>query len=71
MRGRLPAAPSPHNPAAGRVRQCGGTPYIAPMPFDTPPAAAQSRLRPRTVAWWLLSVAGLVWIMVAIGGPRG
>ncbi|WP_408639210.1 hypothetical protein [Roseococcus microcysteis] len=41
------------------------------MPFDTPPAAAQSRLRPRTVAWWLLSVAGLVWIMVAIGGPRG
>jgi len=40
------------------------------MPFDTPtaPAATLTRLRPRLVAYWLLSVAGLVWIMVAIGG---
>lgn len=45
------------------------------MPFDPPSTtatastqAADSRVRPRAVAYWLLSVAGLVWIMVAIGG---
>jgi len=44
------------------------------MPFDThalpaaPSTSKQGRTHPRLVAWWLLSVAGLVWIMVAIGG---
>lgn len=44
------------------------------MPFDThtlpttPSTSRLGRARPRLVAWWLLSVAGLVWIMVAIGG---
>ena len=31
-------------------------------------AAQPARHRPRAVVWWLLGVAGLVWIMVAIGG---
>jgi len=44
------------------------------MPFDPPPPphpAAQAGTRhshARAVAFWLLGVAGLVWIMVAIGG---
>ena len=39
------------------------------MPFDPAPAAAHpATSHARPVAWWLLSVAGLVWIMVAIGG---
>ena len=43
------------------------------MPFDnrfvTPSEAAHSARRDaRAVAWWLLGVAGLVWIMVALGG---
>ncbi len=43
------------------------------MPFDLPSATAggavsRARPKPRGVAFWLLSVAGLVWIMVAIGG---
>jgi cytochrome c oxidase assembly protein subunit 15 len=36
----------------------------APLPEAGHPARAQAR----AVAWWLLGVAGLVWIMVAIGG---
>jgi len=44
------------------------------MPFDTsgqpliPPAERGDRANPRAVALWLLGVAGLIWIMVAIGG---
>jgi cytochrome c oxidase assembly protein subunit 15 len=43
------------------------------MPFDSrsfpvAPAERGDRTSPRAVAWWLLLVAGLVWIMVAIGG---
>jgi cytochrome c oxidase assembly protein subunit 15 len=43
------------------------------MPFDnrpaTPAEAAQAARRDaRAVAWWLFGVAGLVWIMVALGG---
>ncbi|WP_207539784.1 COX15/CtaA family protein [Sabulicella rubraurantiaca] len=44
------------------------------MPFDassktaTPPAEHGRRENPRAVALWLLAVAGLIWIMVALGG---
>ncbi|MBY0336175.1 MAG: COX15/CtaA family protein [Acetobacteraceae bacterium] len=43
------------------------------MPFDSRsfpvmPAERGDRANPRAIAAWLLSVAGLVWIMVAIGG---
>ncbi|HEV7265562.1 MAG TPA: COX15/CtaA family protein [Falsiroseomonas sp.] len=43
------------------------------MPFDArtlPPPQAEPVVRhdARAVAWWLLGVAALVWIMVAIGG---
>ncbi|WP_439598899.1 COX15/CtaA family protein [Falsiroseomonas sp.] len=40
------------------------------MPFDPPPPSSTATLRrdARAVAFWLLGVAGLVWIMVAIGG---
>ena len=48
------------------------------MPFDArtssallPPAGGSppgGRARPRAVAFWLLGVAGLIWIMVALGG---
>jgi cytochrome c oxidase assembly protein subunit 15 len=39
------------------------------MPFDPTPAAARPTLsHARPLAYWLLGVAGLVWIMVAIGG---
>ncbi len=42
------------------------------MPFDVRPLTLPGADCPtrdaRAVAWWLLSVAGLVWIMVAIGG---
>jgi cytochrome c oxidase assembly protein subunit 15 len=39
------------------------------MPFDPPPGPAATRTTDaRAVAIWLLGVAGLVWIMVAIGG---
>lgn len=37
-------------------------------PFTSSQGRTRTRTRPRLVAWWLLSVAGLVWIMVAIGG---
>ncbi len=49
-------------------------PYIAAMPFDAsarpvlPPEDRGRREDPRAVARWLLAVAGLIWIMVAIGG---
>jgi cytochrome c oxidase assembly protein subunit 15 len=47
-------------------------PYIARMPFDSrspaAPAADGSAAHRRAVARWLLFVAALVWIMVAIGG---
>jgi cytochrome c oxidase assembly protein subunit 15 len=42
--------------------------YLASMPFDPAPAAVRTAVSPRPVAFWLLAVAGLVWIMVAIGG---
>ncbi|MCW8086032.1 COX15/CtaA family protein [Sabulicella glaciei] len=44
------------------------------MPFDAssktaiPPAEHGRRGNPRAVALWLLAVAGLIWIMVALGG---
>jgi cytochrome c oxidase assembly protein subunit 15 len=44
------------------------------MPFDArtfpalSPAERGDRTNPRAVAYWLLSVAALIWIMVAIGG---
>lgn len=43
------------------------------MPFDAPTSTAASPLlaanaRPRAVAFWLLAVSGLIWVMVAIGG---
>jgi heme a synthase len=43
------------------------------MPFDLRPLTLPATARPatddaRAVAYWLLGVAGLVWIMVAIGG---
>ena len=41
-------------------------PFDAHSPVATP--AVRSRVNPRAVAFWLLSVAGLIWIMVAIGG---
>jgi cytochrome c oxidase assembly protein subunit 15 len=45
------------------------TPYICPaMPFDPPPPDITQRGAARAVAAWLFGVAGLVWIMVAIGG---
>jgi cytochrome c oxidase assembly protein subunit 15 len=43
--------------------------YIAPMPFDSHAPAADDATRDRrAVARWLLFVAGLVWVMVVIGG---
>jgi heme a synthase len=37
--------------------------------LDDPQAPhGQSRARPRAVALWLLGVAGLIWVMVALGG---
>ncbi|SDC97067.1 COX15/CtaA family protein [Belnapia rosea] len=39
------------------------------MPFDAPSSPkARSRATPRVIGCWLLGVAGMVWIMVAIGG---
>jgi cytochrome c oxidase assembly protein subunit 15 len=39
------------------------------MPFDPTPAGTRpALLHARPVAFWLLGMAGLVWIMVAIGG---
>ncbi len=41
------------------------------MPFDPPPiphSVAKAATHARAVAFWLFGVAGLVWIMVAIGG---
>lgn len=45
------------------------------MPFDarshpalSPSAGGTDRTNPRAVALWLLGVAGLIWIMVALGG---
>ncbi len=45
------------------------------MPFDarsvpalSPATPRGTSANPRAVAWWLLSVAGLIWIMVALGG---
>ena len=45
------------------------------MPFDarshpdlSPSAGGSDRADPRAVALWLLGVAGLIWIMVALGG---
>lgn len=45
--------------------------YNAVMPFDSRPLATpehRSRADARAVAWWLLGIAALVWIMVALGG---
>ncbi|MDB5373161.1 MAG: heme synthase, partial [Belnapia sp.] len=47
--------------------------YTKAMPFDVPARAeprSQTRRHPapRAIALWLLGVAGMVWIMVAIGG---
>jgi cytochrome c oxidase assembly protein subunit 15 len=44
------------------------------MPFDLPAPTRMEKARnparrdARAVAWWLLGVAGMVWMMVAIGG---
>ncbi|WP_135465782.1 COX15/CtaA family protein [Crenalkalicoccus roseus] len=42
------------------------------MPFDLrsphPATAQHAGGNPRAIAWWLLGVAAMVWIMVAIGG---
>ncbi|WBV43402.1 COX15/CtaA family protein [Pseudoroseomonas cervicalis] len=44
------------------------------MPFDPPPAppATATRHAPRAdrhaIAWWLLCVAAMIWVMVALGG---
>jgi cytochrome c oxidase assembly protein subunit 15 len=41
------------------------------MPFDAQAASAaepSTRAAPRRIATWLLTVAGMVWIMVALGG---
>ncbi|MBL6458278.1 COX15/CtaA family protein [Belnapia sp. T6] len=40
------------------------------MPFDVPLPSAEARARAdrRSVALWLLAVAGMVWVMVALGG---
>jgi cytochrome c oxidase assembly protein subunit 15 len=43
------------------------------MPFDNRPAMPArtehtARKDARAVAWWLLGVAGMVWIMIALGG---
>ena len=41
------------------------------MPFDAQSAAvttARSAGAPRPIAYWLLTVAGMVWVMVALGG---
>ena len=43
------------------------------MPFDLPhraalPATAATQARPRSIGVWLLIVAGMVWVMVALGG---
>ncbi|MCX7685254.1 MAG: COX15/CtaA family protein [Acetobacteraceae bacterium] len=38
------------------------------MPFDPAPAAPRAAVSARPVALWLLAIAGLVWVMVAIGG---
>ncbi|NNC71988.1 MAG: heme A synthase, partial [Sphingomonadaceae bacterium] len=32
------------------------------------PRPAQDRASPRAIAWWLLAVAGLVFVMVVVGG---
>lgn len=40
----------------------------ATMPFDTPRPAPDSRADHRAIAWWLLGIAGLIWVMVALGG---
>lgn len=45
--------------------------YSGSMPFDAQiAAAAADRIEPnpRPIAYWLLALAGMVWIMVAIGG---
>ncbi|TCH96726.1 heme A synthase [Roseococcus sp. SYP-B2431] len=44
------------------------------MPFDTrsrpalPPAARGEGTKQRAVAYWLLAVAGAIWLMIALGG---
>lgn len=41
------------------------------MPFDTRPGdslALLPRSHDRILAWWLLSVAAMIWVMVALGG---
>jgi heme a synthase len=39
------------------------------MPFDAPsPHPVRSRANPRAIGLWLLGVAAMVWVMVALGG---
>lgn len=38
------------------------------MPFDPHPPRSVHRNDRRAIAWWLLGVAGLIWVMVALGG---
>lgn len=49
--------------------------YVCLMPLDAQSFPSRSsavtrgaNANPRAVAWWLLGVAGLIWIMVALGG---
>ena len=66
-----------------RNRQAGGFNrrfcyYVGVMPFDarsfpdlspaSGPSRRGARANSRAVAYWLLTVAGLIWVMVALGG---
>lgn len=39
-----------------------------PLADDRAPPAATDRADPRLVGWWLVVMAGLVWLMVVVGG---
>ena len=39
-----------------------------PVATDRAPPAAPDRADPRLVGWWLVVMAGLVWLMVVVGG---
>src|SRR4051794_14133151 len=74
MGARVAARPSAGKPGAPVDAPTEPPPYTSGMPFDaqaSATAADRTDPNPRPIALWLLTVAGMVWVMVAIGGaPR-
>src|SRR4051794_17556593 len=71
MGARVAARPSAGKPAAPVDAPAELPPYTSGMPFDAQAAAAAADRTfpdPRPIARWLLAVAGMVWVMVALGG---